>query len=116
MACSLARPVAAVLPNTTSDDAANAAIIVNQSYEADWCSNGAAVSTGPADNLFRVIVDVQPYRLSRLVQRRHNRPCLAISLANTEIPRFEYQVSNSRPFFLRDVFVLLSNVESKLCL
>ncbi|KAK1127533.1 hypothetical protein K0M31_004065 [Melipona bicolor] len=64
MACSLARPVAAMLPNTTSDDAANAAIIVDQTCEADWCSNGAAVSTGPADNFFRVIVDVQPYRLS----------------------------------------------------
>ena len=47
MACSLARPVAAMLPNTTSDDAANAAIVVDQSYEADWCFNGAAVSTGP---------------------------------------------------------------------
>ena len=107
-----------MLPNTTSDDAANAANIVDQSYEADWSFNGAAVSTGPDDNFFRVIVDVQPYRLSRLVQRRHSQLCLAISLADTGIPPPPIRIPGFEfaPFFVGGAYsfsfdFFLSNID-----
>lgn len=64
----------AVLPNTTSDDAANAAIIVGQSYDADRrAENGTLVSTGHVDNSREVIVDAQLYRLSSS-EWRHSQP------------------------------------------
>lgn len=62
-----------MVPNTTSDDAADAAIIVDQSYDADWrLENGRCIDR-TVDNFLGVIVDVQLYRLSRLAARRHSQ-------------------------------------------
>lgn len=78
----------AVLPNTTSDDAANAAIIVGQSYDADRrAENGTFVSTGHVDNSREVIVDAQLYRLS----------CASSEWRHSQPPRFDVFIGgNSR--------------------
>lgn len=80
----------AMLPNTTSDDAANAAIIVGPIlWRRPACGERHVVSTGHVDNSREVIVDAQLYRLS----------CVSPEWRHSQQPRFDRSIGgygNSR--------------------